>query len=151
MQEQKERERLYDDDNTWGQKPYPLFLLFCPCGLNISVSSVGWGVSSFLVKKWQRHTWIPGTLRSLDLLAHLDPCSLGSLDLLAHLDPYTLWHTWIPAQLDPYTLRSLLTWNPGASGTLGSLHNQNPGSFGSIGSLPPHPISNFAKIYKTCS
>ena len=29
------------------------------------------------------HNWIPGTIRSLDSLAQLDPCSIGSLDLLA--------------------------------------------------------------------
>ena len=58
------------------------------------------------------HTWIPGTLRSLDLLAHLDPCSLGSLDLLVHLDPYTLGSLDPLAHLDPCTVRSLHTQIP---------------------------------------
>ena len=37
----------------------------------------------------QRHTWIPGTLGSLDLLAHLDPYSLGFLHIQipTHSDP----------------------------------------------------------------
>ena len=81
------------------------------------------------------HNWIPGTIRSLDSLAQLDPCSIGSLDSLAQLDPcsirsldslaqldpYTVRSLDPLAQLDPYTFRSLLTWNPGASGTIGSL------------------------------
>ena len=53
------------------------------------------------------HNWIRGTIRSLDSLAQLDPCSIGSLDLLAQLDPCTGRSLDLLAQLDPYTIRSL--------------------------------------------